>query len=433
MEAVVLVPALFAAAVLCWRGFRFGLVACVIPALLLLPAYYTWKVSGVPVFTFHNYLLLAAMLALLVGRDRELLRPHAVDLLVLAYWVFSVQSELVTRDFHEAKNLFALSFMTVVAPYTIGRAVGQRDGLLVGVVGSLLVTGALIGWASPFEARMGRNPFDLWRDFWPVWVPWDGALYRSGIRRVAGPFAHPICAGFFFSMALPLFAWLRSVGLPAKAWQRWGLGLGLALGILTPLSRGPMLGAAIGLTVYFLGTSRFRTFVAPLLVGGALVVTPLLVHSFRSYASVSRGNAQSDTQETAAYRWEMLDNYMEVVGESPWVGYGRYQVPVVAGQKSIDNQYLFLALTHGVPLAVTFLLLLLVPTLLLVWRGLRAPPDDPRARLAWALAGVLAGAVLTQTTVFAGTQTAQVLLLLQGVAVSLSGRVGLRPANQNGR
>ena len=44
-------------------------------------------------------------------------------------------------------------------------------------------------------------------------------------------------------------------------------------------------------------------------------------------------------------------------------------------------------------------------------------------RLGWALVGTLCGAILTQGTVFAGTQTAQVVLLIAGLAVGIGDRV----------
>ena len=250
-------------------------------------------------------------------------------------------------------------------------------------------------------------------------VPWDGALYRAGIRRVAGPFAHPICHGFFFSMAIPVLFSLIKAGLPTnKAW-RWFLLGGTSLGLLCSVSRGPIAGTIIALGFAWLGTRKNRGLVIGLSCLCALLVAPLIASGASKYLSVSRGEATTESQETAAYRKEMLENYLEVVRERPVVGFGRYQIPVVKGQKSIVNQYLFLTLTHGLPHAILFLALMAFPIMGLVARsGLRARGSVTDV-LAWGVGGALLGAIFTQTTVFAGTQTAQVLHLLSGVAVTL--------------
>ncbi|MEM8712731.1 MAG: O-antigen ligase family protein, partial [Planctomycetota bacterium] len=305
-----------------------------------------------------------------------------------------------------------------LAPYGMGRLLGRSDRWLVGFIGALVIVGAVIGWASVYEARMGSNPFDFWRGRWPGDVPWDGALYRAGIRRCAGPFAHPICAGFFFSMLIPLWAWLADIELPSSKSKRALLGMGLLIGILTAVSRGPMLGAAVGAVVMRIGWSSWRVPIGAVMLLGGLMGAGLVADNVGKYLNVSRGDAQTESQETAAYRAEMLKNYLEVVREEPWQGFGRYQVPVIKGQKSIDNQYLFLTLQFGLPRAVLFLLAILSPAGALMYRLMRAPVDHPKGRLGWALLGVLVGSVGTLTTVFAGTQTAQLLLILQGVAVT---------------
>ncbi len=407
-----------------FRGARSAIVGVLLPSLVLLPAYYVWKLPGIPVVTFHNYLVALGPVALISARITTGVRPALTDLLVLTGAMCAISSEWGNANLHEAKNLAAMMFMLGLAPYWIGRLVASSDGLLVACIGVVVMLGAGVGFASVFEARMGSNPFDFWRGRWPGSVPWDGALYRAGIRRCAGPFAHPICAGFFFSMLIPLWAWLADRKLPFRSLQRVLLGSGLLLGLLTSVSRGPMLGAMVGVLIMRLGWSRWRLPIAAVALATGLLGSVLAADKVEGYLSVTRGDAKTESQETAAYRTEMLVNYLEVVREEPWQGFGRYQVPVVKGQKSIDNQYLFLTLQYGLPHAVLFLLALLTPACLLAWRLAWAPVTDPHGRLGWAIVGLLFGAIGTLTTVFAGTQTAQILLLMQGMAVTLTGRIG---------
>lgn len=425
MSLIAWAPSLVCALVARWKGAERALVFVALPTLVLLPAYYTHKLPGLPIASFHNYTLLVTAAALFLAGART--RVVVADVLVAGLCATAVLSEFVTRDGHEAKNLAALMLMGTVAPYWIGRVAARETGRLVALVGMVALAGAFVGWVSPWEARMGSNPFDFWRRLWPHWVPWDGALYRGGLRRVAGPFAHPICSGFFFSMALPLALWLTGSGLPRRRWERLVLMAGLFLGLGTALSRGPILGAVLALSIAHVGALRCRRWIV---VGGvalAFFSIPFMLPVIEQYFAVDRSSATTEAQETAAYRKEMLERYLEVVAAEPLLGYGRYQIPVVAGLKSIDNQYLFLALSHGLPHALLFLSLLLWSGLSLAASLLRIHVADPVGRLGWALVGLLGGAVLTQATVFAGTQTAPLLLLFVGLAVGVRERLGSGP------
>lgn len=417
MSVVVVLPAFLCALFAKWKSPERALIYVLVPTLLLLPAYYTHKFPGVPVASFHNYALLtiAAMFAL----NREWPKFSAIDIIVFLYIATAVVSELEMRNAKEAQNLAALMIMTVVAPFWIGRVCGTKQSRIIPLIGMLALVGAIIGWISPYEARMGSNPFDFWRKIWPKSVPWDGALYRGGLRRVAGPFAHPICNGFFFSMVLPLALWLFTQRMPEKRRDRWFLLGGLVGGLLSSLSRGPIMGAMMACGIAIVAWSRKRI---ALIAGGcslALFAAPFVLGAVEQYMAVDRSTATTESQETAAYRKEMLSRYVEVVAEEPMLGYGRYQIPVVAGLKSIDNQYLFLALTHGMPHAVLFLACILGTIFWLAIRLVRLDPEDPMGRLGWALVGTLTGSILTQATVFAGTQTAQLLFVLLGLAIGI--------------
>jgi hypothetical protein len=430
MTAIVLFPALLAGMVVITHDFRRTLVFVGIPCLLLLPSYYILEIKGIPSPTFHTYLFLVLGIALLLGRDRKLIDFHWADLIVLLFVLLVAVSELTTKGVPDARNLLATNVMLLVIPYALGRAIANANGLVVGTLAVLVVVGALIGLVAPYEARMGRNPFDWLRDRWPGSVPWDGATYRMGLRRVAGPFAHPICQGFFFSLVLPPLLWLRAEKLLGRSRRANLILLGCVLGLLFAMSRGPILGALLAVGVTKLGWLRERVAATGLALLLSCVLGVFAFDTVRTYLTVSRGEARTQEQETAAYRTEMLDNYLEVVERRPIWGYGKDGFPLLKGQKSIDNQYLLLALAHGLPASIAFLFMLLAPIGLLGRVLARLPFDHRLGRLGWALLGALAGAVFTQITVFSGTQTAQVLAILQGLAVGMSIRLGRETSHQ---
>ncbi len=412
--AVTLLPLAIFVLVALRRGVERAFVWVGLPALLLLPNYYTYKLPGIPRFDFTCYVLLASA----AGMAWRTFRPSLFDLGVLFYVVLITAAEWSAKSAHEARNLFALSTMGILAPYVIGKCLARRREALLAVVAMIVALGALIGWLSPYEARMGANPFDWLRGLWPHHVPWDGALYRGGFRRVAGPFAHPICHGFFFSFSIPLFLWLRRENPRLRGTTGKLLLAGNLLGLAFALSRGPILGLLITLWGITFGWTRRRALLVVLTGLVALVGVTVSFDAVTSYFEVTRGEATTESQETAAYRKEMLEAYWECVLEHPWLGFGKDQIPVLKGMKSIDNQYLFLSLTYGLPAAFVFLGLLLVPaglaSLQLLLRGRRQNADHD---LQWVLAASLFGAILTQLTVFSGTQTTQVLFLVIGLLV----------------
>ena len=57
--AITLVPLLLFVATALRYGVLRAFVWTTVPCLLLLPNYYTWKLPGIPVLTFHDYAVLA--------------------------------------------------------------------------------------------------------------------------------------------------------------------------------------------------------------------------------------------------------------------------------------------------------------------------------------------------------------------------------------
>ena len=422
MGALTLLPAIGTLAVSMTRGFREGLVLVAIPALVLLPNYYLWDLEGAPEASFHNYMLLVITGALLIGRDRRLLQPRLLDLIPVTLVLWMVISENRLAGSAEAINLGALRCMLLVAPWVLGRAIGAHNGLMCSVFLSLGACGALIGLLAPFEARMGVNLFDTLRAYWGGSVPWEGALYRLGLRRVAGPISHPICLGFFYAMVIPPIFWMIRHRL-APRWLLYGILTLCGLGMVLTLSRAPMMAMGLGLILMMGLWHRDKPIMRNVVLGSVLLISIGVTFFLWEYASVGRQASETQAQETASYRRELLENYIPLVKEQPLFGYGKVGVPVVGGQKSIDNQYLLMALRHGAPAAGLNILVALIPTTLLLLSMRRRTPGNPLGEVAGTLGVVLLSSLFIQATVYSGPQTTQILFLLLGMAVTLEHRL----------
>ncbi len=402
------------------KGFRHTWIYVALPAQMLFPAYYYMELPMIPEANFWNFTFCVTFAALLLSEDRKLYKLHWVDLVVIFYIMWTVYSEFENKNWKDAQKVFANQIMGVWIPYFFGRVIMMSNSLLVSTWTMIGLLGAVIGFLSLYEARFGMNPFDKWlRNMWPWYVGWDRALYRFGLRRVQGPFTHAICFGFWYSMTIPILLWMRDRKL-LKGWVAGvGIPLGNVAGMLLSGSRGPWMGFAIAFGIMRIGWVKQRALAAGCVLFTLVVGTAAGYQSFMEYVSIDRATAQTEAQENAAYRKELLDNYLEVLATRPNIGFGRNRIPVINGQWSIDNQYLFLALIHGYPAAYAFGLSMLLPIFLLLGRLARSDPDNDLGRLGWAVMGAIAGSIFTQLTVFAGSQTEQLLCTLEGMGISI--------------
>jgi O-antigen ligase len=141
----------------------------------------------------------------------------------------------------------------------------------------------------------------------------------------------------------------------------------------------------------------------------------MLIPKFIEYASVTRATAATEDQRNVAYRKEMWEAYTEVVLERPYLGWGRFSVPSVKGMKSIDSEYLGVALASGLPALGCYFVFLFGMLFRLVRFAGRAGHADPWARLAWCLIAGWVSAIFSLATVYSGAQTVQYLFMLGAV------------------
>lgn len=141
--------------------------------------------------------------------------------------------------------------------------------------------------------------------------------------------------------------------------------------------------------------------------------------AFKSYVSVGRAGAKSVSQETAAYRKELLDKYIAIAQEHAAFGWGRNGWPKVPGMPSIDNYYLLLSLMHGVT-ALALLLSIFIWMIARLGRyGWARPWSSPGGSLAFSLLGGYLAVMVSIATVYLGMQAVQVLFLMTGWAEGL--------------
>jgi O-antigen ligase len=398
MDKIILIPFIISAVLLVSREPKDVFILVFLPFLTLLPTYFDVElVSGTPELYFWSAALIPILIAWIL-RGFEGYSLHWMDLVLVGYILTIFFGQWANSDYKQAQKLLFNNLMAILFPYMLVRAFCEdRDTLI---------------------KMMFTNYFDeILRRIWPTSVLWDigMVLKRWGFKRALGPFTHPISAGYFFSLITPLAVWCYF----HNVYRNKNIGKLViflnAMGLIVAMSRAPILGFFIGLIIIYYGWSQNKAAIMSIVVLVAAVILMAAVPKFIEYASVTRATAETADQRNVAYRKEMWEAYTEVVLERPYLGWGRFTVPAVKGMKSIDSEYLGVALAHGLP-ALGFYLVFLFGILMRLMRFAgRGAHDDPDIRLAWCLIAGWVSALFSQATVYSGAQTVQYLYMLGAV------------------
>ena len=424
MQFLPIIPALIAAYVAwqqsVWRAF----VNIYIPVLLLLPMYYRWVIPMLPDPTFEQATIVP-IAAVFFLRDWRSWMFSFTDFLVLGFAGCIGYSEFINAGYDEAQNLMFDMIASFVLPYILTKGLVSSRARSVLFAKRIVTMFLAVCIISLYEFRMGVTPWTLlFRHFYPgqgtEWV----TTFRYGFARIAGPYGHAILAGLVLLVGYRLQRWLQWSGewtgsVRYLKWTRLSkariITLVLVGGIIMTMVRGPWLGGFAGGLVAAIGRTRHRKAAGWAIVFGVLLIGVPAASLFYSYASVGRAHAKTTSQETAAYRMELLDKYVAIALDHGYWGYGRNTWPRVAGAPSIDNYYLLLCLMHGL-VAVGFLIsIIILTTFRLIRVEMRSPVTYPLGgSLGFALAGIYLVYVVTLGTVYMGLQAIPVFAIITG-------------------
>ncbi len=423
MQFLPIVPALIAAYVALRHSPARAFLNVYIPVLLLLPMYYRWVIPVLPDPTFEQATILP-IAAVFLWREGKRWRFSWTDLLVISFAGCIAYSEYLNAGYNEAQNLAFDMFASVLLPYILTKGIIEPGRLSALFARRIVLMFLAVSVISVYEFRMGLTPWILLRRLYPTqgleWV----TTFRYGFARIGGPYGHAILAGLLLAVGYRLQRWLEWSGYwePVLKGRKWFwirgsrlITIGLLAGIVMTMVRGPWLGGIVGAAFPAVGRTQHRIRSFWVLVIALLVLGIPAATSFYAYASVGRAHAKTVSQETAAYRMELLDKYVDTALKRAVWGYGRNTWPQDPGAPSIDNYYLLLCLMHGAIVTGLLVTILLTMTARLVWRELRSPASMPLgSSLGLTLAGIIVLYAFTIATVYMGLQTIPVFAIIIG-------------------
>ncbi len=428
MSIIVLIPGILCAVGLYFYSPARVLRDIVLPVLLLLPAFYFWKVKLLPPIGFTDAVLLPLGIGIAFryfGRWRFSLS----DLLMLLFILSAGMSDKLAG--HSTNSTFEWfdALCSALVPYMVGKtlmeAKGERTAILKRLV-ALMCAGAIFG---SYEYVFKKNPFRIIFD--PLFssqlstIPWVTQI-RQGFGRVSNAYADAELAGIMMFTGALLTFWLAKYGnwggkfrdavwIPVK--KSTLVFLMMLLSLYMTQSRGPELGFLFGLPVALVGRSR-RVVRSAIIVFVVVVVGGGLAYTALAKYSATR-TPTSNEQQTAAYRAMLITNYLPMAERDGPFGLGPDFPRMGAGdqltgeQDSIDNEYLFLWLTQGWVGLGCFLLLIATTIGNLVRSGIFLPEKQDRA-FAFTLLGIFLGMIVTVATVYLGMQPYIFFFLMVG-------------------
>ncbi|MCB1180088.1 MAG: O-antigen ligase family protein [Leptospiraceae bacterium] len=421
MDKIVLLPMIITSYLISKKELIIVFTYFFIPVLIFFPTYYDTKiVQGIPEFNFYTATLFPIIIVLLVNMKDYKFNFRFMDFLVLLLVFFIFFSQWYNSDYKIAQKLLFNELMAKFFGYFAIRVFFIKEDSRYTILKVILICAAIEGFWNTIEFRLWYNVFDdSIRRIWPFRVPWDLPMMRGGFKRAFGSFGHPIIAGYFFAMVFPLSIYFHFNPKLGKSNKTLIIAFLTIMGCISSVSRAPIAGLVLCAVFLWYGWSNKKilviTIISIVLIIGGIIYLPKII----AYVSVDRLSAETEDQRNAAYRKELLDNYLDIVDQKPLMGWGRFTVPWLDDQISIDNEYLFLALTHG---KIAVFLYLFTVLFVLIRLGIfvfkKDVPEDTK-RISWAFINALFSALFIQTTVWNGFQIVPILFMYLGMGENL--------------
>ena len=328
-----------------------------------------------------------------------------VDLMVVGYLLLNSALAFREGNFTNDTRAALMLWVDFFLPYYVAsRSLQDREDFRHALVG-LALAGALLAALAAVEVL--RN-----------WKLYEGAtaalgLHTFGAYKMRGSFIRPsvtvvdsIALGYCIVVAAGCFLYLqRMVENRTKRWLGW---LGLGVGVLMSLSRGPWVGGLLVIFMFMLTSARpikrlFQSGVVAVVLGTGLLVSPIGQDVVNLLPYVGQ-----EEQENVDYRADLLTVSIPVVernllfGSSDFIYAPELQV-MKQGEGIIDivNSYLAVALYAGMVGLFLFAGMFLFSLLGLrrCIRRARQSKDDDREMLGRALFSSLVGVMFIIFTV----------------------------------
>lgn len=399
-----------------------------LPSLLLLSQDYSLRLPHLPPLSAAEY----ALIPIGVGAFARYIRGRSfrlMDALVFLFWVSFLISEILHEPILKTGLLDAVErFVAQLLAYVVGRQLIEPD-LRFKTVRRFVIFILLLCPIGAYEWRFGRSFYAIIGQKLlgiPVWIYGEGIQIRNGRGRMTVSLGGGELTGIAIGVTFALNAWLvflnrLRAGLDLGKWfaklEKYHVpGLLLLLCIYMTQSRGALISLAAAFAI--LQIPKFRNMKLATIVVAVLFILAAIgaKQYFTHYLDVSRF-VMTEQQASVEYRRVMNVAYQSIAEMGGWFGWAG-AIPVVGGQRSIDNQFLLTHLAQG-EFGYILLILIAAESIRTAVAGawnLHALEDRAFACTMMAIFAVF---WITYYTVWMGSQLPQITFLMLGWGQSL--------------
>lgn len=413
MSWIVLIPGLMSALIAFMLSPLRAFSWIYLTTLLWLPDSYRLISPGMPDPTFCQTAALTLMIIWLV-KGMGTLRLSVTDALVLAFSLVCGWSQFQSLGYAAAQNYLFDILGRWLAPYFLARTFFSPESRAPLAKRMVILLACLLPTLL-YDFRMKFNYLDhVIGSFFPDQTTGWAMQFRWGFGRAAGPFGHSILCGLVLMVGYFLHRFLMDTNEWNVRWTRKSVSAALLIGLAVTQSRGAWLGTIFGLSVLWLAQPGNRWRRAWILVVAICAVAIPVWIALGNYSGSWVAGAE-ESVNSVIYRKALMTSYLRIAFENPVLGWGVGQWPKVVGAPSIDNNYLLLALNHGMAGVLLFCALVVNIGVRLARFGLRTA-DRRESSFAFHLLAAIVGFSIALSTVYLGCQTQDIFFLLLGMS-----------------
>ena len=397
-----------------------------LPSLLLIPQDYSFKIPHLPDFSAAEYALIPIGFVAL-RKHIQSGSFRLMDALVFLFWVSYSASEIfgepVTSD-----GIF--NILWAVVPYLMAYATGRRliePGLRFETVRRWVIFVLLLAPIGVYEWRFGQKAYGILGQKLGLSMMSSAVAIRNGRGRLSVSLGGGELTGIAIAVTTALNAWLvllskARAGVNLGKWfarlERYHVpGLLLLLCVYMTQSRAPIVSVFVGYLIVQIAKFK-KTKLATGLVVMLLILGAVGAQQYLSHYTAGEVNYDDEQRASAQYRREMNIAYQSVAETGGWLGWSAGAVPVMGGQKSIDNDFLLVHLAQGKFGYILLILIAAESVRTAIARAWSFQALEDRA-LACCMLAIFAIFWISYYTVFMGGQLPQITFLMLGWGQSL--------------
>ncbi len=326
-------------------GAETAIEKSVIPFMVMVPFTFNVIVSPLfPVLSFYSCtifpMLVIGLIVYKIKMDFSLMDFFMVSYIVVTYYVGLESSGKIYAGY-----MLGLESIYSIIPYFVIRCFVDKKSVLR-IMMALFIWISIPALFAPLEFFFNRGLAHIYQIFWRsngLWAP----FVRYGFYRVYSNFGHPIHAGIVFSVSILIGVMLYKMKVFKNKKTIVFMIMVNIMAMIMTLSRSSYITLVPVLMLFWYSVVKNKKSYMILSSSFMFLTISIVMPLYNSYLEIKPGEVLTETKSSAIYRKMLTDNYIEIAKEEYLIGYGEH-IPVLDGQFSIDNEYLFIALKHGI-------------------------------------------------------------------------------------